>query len=150
MKDFIPKNISLSVLFPASLLTSIFAACVMICTDPAERLLSRLGAHRHGRSESPQVTRRGRWNSGLPGAAAARSHWTARKVCLWKGSSAVVKGLEGVCECEREKKSKLPKGLNFHINFLFYFIFFRKKRFTIWKCYTNINVERLLQHFLLR
>lgn len=71
------------VLSPASLLTYIFVARIILSADLAECLLSRLGAHRHGRSKSPQVTRRGRYHSGLPGTAATRSHRASRKVCLW-------------------------------------------------------------------
>lgn len=95
--------------------------------DFTERLLPWLGAHRHGWSQSPQVSRWGRCHSCLLGTASRRSHWASREVCLWQRSPAVVKRSLGHDRIEfcllRQQKSNLPKvsTLTFKISFGFLF-----------------------------
>lgn len=81
-------------------------------SDLTKRLLSWVGAHWHGRSQSSQVTRGGRCDPRLPGTAPSWSHRASWEICVWQSSSDLV---------SVERKQKFPQNcqMKFTWNCLF-------------------------------
>lgn len=57
---------------------------------PAQRLLPRLGEDGHGRAQSHQVPRGGRWNPRVFGPSAFQCWCSSRPICQWQNRQALV------------------------------------------------------------